>query len=420
MGQVVAGSWPLLLGIFLLMVGNGLQGTLLGVRGGLEGFSTTAMSVVMSAYFLGFLFSARITPDLIRRVGHVRVFAAMGSLISAALILYPALVEPWAWTLLRVVVGFCFCGVYITAESWLNNASANDTRGKALGAYMAVQMGGIVAAQYLLTLGDPSGFILFIVPSVLVSISFAPILLTVSPTPAFETTRPMSLPQLFRVSPLGCVGMFLTGAVFAAMFGMSAVYGTLAGLSVPQISVFVASFYVGGVLLQLPIGWISDRMDRRVLVMAVAAAGGLAGLVGTLFSGSFTVTLLVGFLIGGMTNPLYSLLLAYTNDYLERDQMASASGGLLFINGVGAILGPLTVGPVMEAIGPRGYFLYMGAVLAILAVYAGWRMTRRSRADLDEQGAAPYAPVLPSASPVAVQAAVEVYEGGRGEGNEAA
>lgn len=419
MVQVIAGSWPLLLGIFLLMVGNGLQGTLLGVRGGIEGFSTTAMSVVMSAYFVGFLFSARVTPLLIGRVGHVRVFAAMGSLISAALVLYPAVVDPIAWTLLRVVVGFCFCGVYITAESWLNNASANETRGKALAVYMVVQMGGIIMAQYLLTLGDPSGFILFIVPSVLVSISFAPILLSVSPTPAFETTRPMSLPHLFRVSPLGCVGMFLTGGVFAAMFGMSAVYGTLAGLSVPQISVFVSSFYIGGVLLQLPIGWISDRMDRRVLVLVVAAAGGVAGLIGTVFSGNFAVTLMAGFLIGGLTNPLYSLLLAYTNDYLERDQMASASGGMLFINGLGAIFGPLLVGPVMEAIGPRGYFLFMGLLLAVLSAYAGWRMTRRRRKRTEEPGT-PYAPVLPSASPVAVQAAAEVYEVRRADGNEAA
>jgi len=417
--QVVAGSWPLLLGIFMLMVGNGLQGTLLGVRGGIEGFSTTAMSVVMSAYFVGFLFSARVTPLLIGRVGHVRVFAAMGSLISAALILYPAVVDPVAWTLLRVVVGFCFCGVYITAESWLNNASGNETRGKALALYMVVQMAGIIAAQYLLTLGDPSGFILFIVPSVLVSISFAPILLSVSPSPAFATTRAMSLPQLYRVSPLGCVGMFLTGGVFAAMFGMSAVYGTLAGLSVPQISVFVSAFYVGGVLMQLPIGWVSDRMDRRVLVLVVAAAGGVAGLAGTLLADIYAVTLAAAFLIGGLTNPLYSLLLAYTNDYLDRDQMAAASGGMLFINGLGAIFGPLLVGPVMEAIGPRGYFLFMGLLLAALSAYAGWRMTRRRR-ERTEEPATPYAPVLPSASPVAVQAAAEVYEERRADGNEAA
>ena len=417
--QVVAGSWPQLSGIFMLMVGNGLQGTLLGVRGGIEGFSTTAMSVVMSAYFVGFLFSARVTPLLIGRVGHVRVFAAMGSLISAALILYPAVVDPVAWTLLRVVVGFCFCGVYITAESWLNNASANDTRGKALALYMVVQMAGIIAAQYLLTLGDPSGFILFIVPSVLVSISFAPILLSVSPSPAFATTRAMSLPQLYRVSPLGCVGMFLTGGVFAAMFGMSAVYGTLAGLSVPQISVFVSAFYVGGVLLQLPIGWVSDRMDRRVLVLGVAAAGGLAGLAGTLLADVYAVTLVAAFLIGGLTNPLYSLLLAYTNDYLDPDQMAAASGGMLFINGLGAICGPLLVGPVMEAIGPRGYFLFMGLLLALLSAYAAWRMTRRRR-ERTEEPATPYAPVLPSASPVAVQAAAEVYEERRSDGNEAA
>ena len=176
MFQVLSRSWALLIGMMLLMVGNGLQGTLLGVRGGIEGFSTFEMSIVMSAYFAGFLGGSRLAPEMIRRVGHVRVFAALASFISAILILYPAFAHPVAWTLGRVAIGFCFSGVYVTAESWLNNSSDNANRGKALSVYMIVQMFGIVSAQALLAMGDASGYALFILSSVLVSISFAPIL----------------------------------------------------------------------------------------------------------------------------------------------------------------------------------------------------------------------------------------------------
>ncbi len=270
MGQVLRSSWALLLGLLLLMVGNGIQGTLLGIRGAIEHFSTFEMSLVMSAYFLGFLFGASATPRMIQRVGHVRVFAALGSFASAVLVLYPTLTEPWAWVLLRVLIGFSFSGIYVTAESWLNNAVDNANRGRALSLYMIVQMAGIIAAQGLLVLGDPSGFILFIVPSVLVSISFAPILLSVTPSPTFETTKRMTLAELWSVSPLGCVGVFLLGGVFSGLWGMASVYGTQAGLSVSQISAFIATIYVGGLLMQYPIGWVSDRMDRRRLILGLA------------------------------------------------------------------------------------------------------------------------------------------------------
>ena len=178
MFKVIASSWALLLGMMLLMVGNGVQGTLLGIRGAIEGFSTGQMSIVMSGYFAGFLLGSRIAPALIRRVGHVRVFAALGSLISAVLVLYAAIPEWVVWTVLRVLIGFCFCGVYVTAESWLNNASGNETRGQAISLYMIVQMAGIIAAQALVNAADPAGFLLFIIPSVLVSLAFAPILLS--------------------------------------------------------------------------------------------------------------------------------------------------------------------------------------------------------------------------------------------------
>ncbi len=405
MFQVLGSAWALLLGMLLLMIGNGLQGTLLGLRGAIEGFSTFDMSIVMSAYFVGFLGGSRIAPLLIRRVGHVRVFAALGSIISGVLVLYPTLTDPAAWSILRILFGFCFSGVYVTAESWLNNATTNDNRGKALSAYMIVQMAGITIAQFIITLGDPSGFVLFIIPSVLVSLSFMPILLSVNPTPAFDTTKPMSLRQLWEASPTGCVGMFLMGGVFSAQFGMSAVYGSLAGLSVAQISTFVATIYIGGLILQYPIGYLSDRMDRRRLIMFTAAAGAIAAILGAAFQGNFAVLLVAGFLIGGLANPLYALLLAYTNDYLEYEDMAAASGGMVFINGVGAISGPVIVGWMMGLIGPVGFWVYLTFLMLLLAGYSLWRMTQRPSIPVDETSS--YTPVLPSASPVAVELAQE-------------
>lgn len=409
--EVLRSSWALLLGMMLLMVGNGLQGSLMGVRGGIEGFTTYELSLITSAYFIGFLGGSRLAPTFIQRVGHVRVFAALGSFISAVLILYPAITNPWAWMLLRIAFGFSISGVYVTAESWLNNASSNETRGQALSVYMVVQMAGIVAAQGLLNVADPAGYILFIIPSVLVSIAFAPILLSVSPTPAFGSMRQMSFSDLYKVSPLGVVGMFLLGGVFSAQFGMSAVYGTEAGLSVAQISIFVSAIFVGALVLQVPIGWISDRIDRRILILGVSAVAGAAALLAYVASEYFAVLLGCAFVIGGMTNPLYALLIAYTNDYLDPDDMAGASGGLLFVNGLGAIAGPIVTGWLMTELGPRGFWLIIAVTMITTAVYAAYRMTRRASAfaEEDDYDAVPYAPVGMGSTPVMVEYAQEYY-----------
>lgn len=403
--QVLSSAWALLLGMCLLMVGNGMQGTLLGIRGEIEGFSTLEMSIVMSAYFLGFLGGSRMAPRMIRRVGHVRVFAALASLISAVMILYPTITEVWLWTFGRVLIGFCFSAVYVTAESWLNNAATNENRGQALSLYMIVQTAGIVVSQALLLTADPSGYVLFVIPSILVSIAITPILLSISPTPAFDTTKPMSLRELVGYSPLGCVGMFLLGGVFAAQFGMASVYGTKAGLSVAQISTFVAMFFVGAVLLQYPIGWISDRMDRRFLILILAAVGAGGSVIGMLLGGQFTLLLVSAFIVGGMSNPLYSLLIAHTNDFLQHEDMAAASGGLIFINGLGAILGPIITGYMMDVVGPAGFYLFTGVLFVALVFYAAYRSTVRKALSVDETGA--YVAVAPSYTPVAMEYAQE-------------
>lgn len=385
--QVLRSAWALLLGMCLLMVGNGMQGTLLGIRGEIEGFSTLEMSVVMSAYFAGFLGGSRLAPLMIKRVGHVRVFSALASIISAVILLYPTFTDPWIWVIGRVVIGFGFSVVYVTAESWLNEAADNTNRGKALSLYMIVQTLGIVFSQALLLTADPSGFVLFVIPSVLVSLAITPILLSISPTPAFETTKPMTLRTLATSSPLGCFGMFILGGIFSAQFGMSSVYGAQAGLSVPQISLFVATFFVGSVLLQYPIGLISDRMDRRVLIIFVSSLGAAGSMIGLIFGPNFTMLLVTAFIVGGMSNPLYSLLIAHTNDFLNHEDMAAASGGLLFINGLGAISGPLIVGALMENAGPGGFYLFTAVLFLILVAYGTYRATKRGARSVEQTGA---------------------------------
>lgn len=405
MVSVLRSTWPLLLGILLLMVGNGMQGTLLGIRGSIEGIPTFQMSLVMSGYFGGFLLGSLMVPRMIKSVGHVRVFAALGSMVSAVLILFA--VEPnWIfWTLLRFLIGFCFCGVYITAESWLNAGATNETRGQTLSAYMLVQLIGIVVAQAMLNIGDPAGYLLFIIPSVLVSLAFTPILLSAQPAPQFQTIKRMSFGRLYRASPLGCVGIFLMGGVFAVLSGMSSVWGAQIGLSVAQISLFVASIYAGGMVLQYPIGWISDRYDRRMLVLIMSALGGLVALIVIAAQPGTWGLIVAGAIMGGVANPIYALLLAYTNDYLDQSDMAAASAGLLFIYGLGSMGGPIITGWLMGVLGPDGYWVYMGLLLMLLAAYAGWRATQRRALTATEQGS--FAVIAPNTTSLTIEAALD-------------
>lgn len=400
---VLRHSWPLLLGIMLLMVGNGIQSTLLGIRGNIEGFTTFQLSIVMSSYFLGFLFGSRLAPRMIRRVGHVRVFSALGSMISAILVVYPVLPDWVIWSVLRVLIGLAFSGIYITSESWLNNTATNETRGQALSAYMIVQMIGVVSAQVLLNVADPADFTLFVIPSVLVSLAFMPVLLAATPSPTFELTQGMSIRELFSTSPLGCMGMVMTGGIFSALFGMASVWGAQTGLSVREISIFIGTMYAGGLVAQYPIGWLSDRMDRRKMVLALAAIGAVLMVPATVLSMPFIGLMIVSGLLGATTNPLYSLLIAYTNDFVPKERMAAASAGLLFLNGLGAIFGPLATGWIMGQIGPEGFFLFIGVLFAVLAGYAAWRMTRRAA----PAGSGNFATLAPTATALAVGKAVE-------------
>lgn len=405
---VLRHSWALLLGLLLLMLGNGLQGTLLGVRGSLEQMSSSTMGYIMSAYYIGFLGSSRLTPIMLRRVGHVRVFAAYGSLVSAAFILYAAVVHPVAWWFLRLLVGFCLCGVYIVAESWLNNSATNETRGQALSLYLIVQMGGIVLGQLLLNVADPGGYGLFVLITVLVSVSIAPMLLASAPAPVHGTARSMSIRELIGASPLACFGSLMLGGVFAILFAMSPVYATERGLSIAETSYFVTAIFLGGMLLQFPIGWLSDRMDRRKLIIAAAGIGAVVAYIGMLYGNNVFVLLGVAFVLGGMSNPLYSLLIAHANDFLEYEQMAAASGGLLFINGLGAMSGPIVVGFVMSRFGNEWFFILLVLLLSTIMLYGLYRTTKREAvAPADHT---PHVALSTRSTFVATEYAIEIAE----------
>ncbi|MBE9640026.1 MFS transporter [Salipiger mangrovisoli] len=401
--SVLGSVWALLLGTLLIMLGNGMQFTLIGLRGDLEGFSTGALAVITSGYYIGFLSGARVTPVLIRRVGHVRVFAALGSFMSAGLIALPLATETWAWTLLRLIIGFCMSGVYVSAESWLNHAATNDTRGKVLSAYMIAQTLGVIGAQWLLTLGDAGTSSLFIVASILVSLSFGPILLSVSPTPPVNVTRAMSLRELFGHAPLSTVGTFLLGSIYATQSGMGAVFGTQIGLTTSQVALFVATLFAGALFLQYPIGWLSDFMDRRKLIFAAAALGAAACAFGLVTEGRSDFLLIAAFLAGGVTTPLYSLFLAYANDDLSADDMPAASGALVFVFGIGAIAGPLLAGWAMQFLGPQGFWLVLAVTFAGIALYSLYRMTQRPPIQVKDTDS--YLNVLPTTSLVAIEAA---------------
>jgi hypothetical protein len=292
------------------------------------------------------------------------------------------------------------------SESWLNDRATNATRGALLSLYMVVQMGAMGVGQFLLTAGEPASFELFVLVSVLVSLAAVPIALTVKPGPRFHELAHVGLRRVFRAAPLGVVGTVGVGLSHGAVFGMGAVYARSLGLTIPQVSVFMAATIFGGVALQAPIGHLSDRTDRRRVIVAVGlAAAGLA-VVGAETAAPGPGLLVLMAALGGMTIPLYSLCIAHANDYLAPGEMVAASGSLILANGVGAVVGPFGASLAMSAVGPDGFFWTLAAVHVGVALYAAYRITRRAPAGDDRSD---WAPLAPRSSPV-VAALAEDHE----------
>jgi len=407
--SAVRSVWALLFGFALLMLGNGLQGSLLGLRASLEGFGTGVTGIVMSAYFIGLLFGAAITPKLVLRVGHIRVFAALASLASAFVLLHAVFLTAPAWFVIRLVTGFCFSGLYVVAESWLNQASTNETRGKLLSIYMVISYASMGFGQLLLNVADPGGFPLFILISVLVSLALVPISLTRTFAPQIETPQAISLKQLYQLSPMGFIGCLFSGFALGAFFGMGAVYGKLSGFSIGELSLLLSLPLLGLVLFQFPIGALSDRFDRRVILCIAAFASTVLALVCIVAFGYSFLAIGISFTVfGGISMPIYSLSIAHTNDNLNLDQMLEASSKLVFVFGLGSVFGPLTAGLAMDLFGPQAFFVYLAIVYAFIGCFGLYRMTQRQTVPLEERG--DFVLVAPRASHVATLAAVEYAE----------
>ncbi|MGH1481529.1 MAG: MFS transporter [Geminicoccales bacterium] len=382
----ISSSWALFLGMALLMTANGLQGSLLGLRASIEAFPTTVTGVLMSAFYLGFLAGSMMTPSMVVRVGHVRVFAALASLASTAILIHAVVVNPVSWGMMRLVSGLCYAGLYVVAESWLNEKATNENRGQLLSVYMVISMGGMAVGQGLLNVGDPGHADLFILVSILVSLALIPMLLSVNRGPVMDAPAPISIKEVYQSSPTGVVACLMIGILQGGAFSMGAVYGELLGLSVPALSLFMSALIIGGVLFQWPIGRISDRYDRRLVLMVVTFVGTALAVIAGLAALSFQALLGVTFLYGGMMVPMYSIAIAYANDHLKPDQMVAASGTLVLVGGIGAFIGPTLVAGAMDLWGPKGFFWSLASIHVGLGVFILYRMTQRAALPAEEQG----------------------------------
>jgi MFS family permease len=400
--RTVVGCWPLLFGIGLIMVGNGLQGSLLGLRATFEGFSHAVTGLIMSGYFVGYSLGSIFTSHMLDRVGHIRVFAALSSLVSIAALLHALFLTPALWLMMRICTGFCLAGLFVVAESWLNESITNLNRGKLLAFYMVVTLGGLGIGPLLLNFAEPSGFELFILVSVLFSFALVPILLTVGPAPNFEVSKQIKIRELYSDAPLGVAGCVVAGLSNGTILALGAVYAEAIGLSIKQVSLLMSVTILGGVLFQLPIGVVSDKFDRRIIFTIVTFAAAASAATAILFSTCSLIGLyfFVG-IFGGLSFPMYSLCLAITNDRLDREQMVDASSVLVLFTGLGAIVGPLVTGVAMSLIGSWTFLGFLAFVHAVLGLYIIYRIILYPPVPVEEQGEYAYLPRTSSVSAVA-------------------
>jgi MFS family permease len=382
----VVGLWALFLGLGLMMIGNGLNGSLVGLRSGAEGFSLTVTGVIMAGYFAGFLLGPTAVVQMIPKVGHIRVFAGLASTASSAVLVHALIVDPVVWMGLRFVFGFCMAGLYVVIESWLNEMSSSVNRGRTLAVYMLVTMGGMVIGQLLLGIGDSNGFQLFILASILVSLSLVPMTLAATTKqPPVRMPARTSVRELLGYVPTGAVGSFMVGACTGALLGLGAVYASSVGMSIERTSIFLAAPLIGAIIFQWPVGWVSDRVSRRFVIFVVANVAGAAATTLAIVSSDSAIVIPLMVLFGGANFSLYSLVVAYTLDWTPVDKTVAASGTLVRINGTGAILGPLIGAGLMAAFDPTMYFWTMVGTQTVIVVYVGYRLLAKDAMPLERQ-----------------------------------
>ena len=375
LSQVLMPLSPLLAAVALVVIGVGLLFSVMGIRANLSNFSSVTLGLVMSAYYVGFLVGSYFAPWLIRRIGHIRAFAALASMASTMPILHAMWVNPWFWGGLRLLTGLCVIGMYVVIESWLNSATPSKHRGKVFGTYMIVCSVAGAVGQWLILVGDKMSFVPFALVAIVFSIALLPITLSPQDEPDVEAAPRFSLRRLFQVSPLGVVGVTAAGVLNGAFFGMGAAFAQGAGLSDTNVASFMGATLLGGALFQWPVGHYSDKHDRRLVLFWVCVVG--AGVAAAAYLTSTMVRdsvieeslIFLGVLLGGMIFTVYGLSVAYVNDLIPPQEVVETSTGLLLMYGVGAVLGPFLAGLVMSATDNAGFMLFLAAVMGLVALY---------------------------------------------------
>ena len=391
MNKVFKNSWALFMGMGAIMLAYGYQNALLGVRAVIEDFSLASTGFMMSGYFVGYFIGARTIPSVISGVGHIRVFAAFASVASLAILVHSIFINPLTWFLLRVITGYSMVSIYTIAESWLNDRSSNKNRGKVLSIYMIILYGSMGLGMFMLNFSSPEKFQPFILISVLMSAALLPILLTKRKPPQFKKIQSMSLKDLYDSSPLGMVSAVLYGIVQSALFTLLAVYAAAMNFSIFDISLVTFLLAISGAVSQYPVGYISDKFDRRkVIIYSTFGAAIFAFLaifsVGTMYLpeglGSSKLWFYIFLVLFSVCSlPMFSLILAHTNDFITRDKFVAAGAGLQFAFGLGAISGPFLCSLLMGLVGNNGFFVFLIFFHCVIGFYGIHRMKVRPSED---------------------------------------
>lgn len=367
--------WPLLAGVLAIQLGNGLLSTALGLRSDAAGFNAEEIALVMSGLYAGQVIASILCPRLIARAGHVAaytLFAVMAAVSPLAVLLST---DPITWSASRFVFGFGLAGIFVVVESWLNDRSANAMRGRVFAAYILVQLAGLMIAQFFVPmLADNLPLSMSIVASFGV-VAILPVALSRIERPTRHPFVRASFRALASASPVGVVGAIVSGFVWAVVMAMSPIYAQRAGFDADGIALFVAALVFGGIVLQIPIGWISDLRDRRIVLASMAGLAALAAGAGAASHGvDATMTTFAIALFGGLTFPFYTVAVAHVNDRISAEHRLPASGAMILLFGIGSVLGPIAASAAMEMLGPRGFFLLLVAVTAALSLYAIYRI----------------------------------------------
>ncbi len=391
MNKVLKNSWALFLGMGFIMMAYGFQGSLLGVRAVQEEFSITATGFMMSGYFVGYFIGAATIPTIISRVGHIRVFAAFASLASLVILVHSIIIHPIIWFLLRILTGISMVCIYTVAESWLNDRSSNKNRGSVLSIYMVILYGTMGVGMFLLNFSSPKNFQPFILVSVITSAALIPILLTKKKPPTFKKIKAMTLKNLYDASPFGMVSSLFYGTIQSALFTLLAVYATSMNFTILEISIVTFLLAVSGAVAQFPIGKISDIYDRRKVIVFSTFGAAVFSILAIIVSRqmylpdglatSKTWFYIFFILFSFCSLPMFSLILAHTNDYISKDKFVAAGAGLQFAFGLGAMSGPFLCSIFMDLVGSNGFFIFLFIFHSIIGIFGIYRMKIRATVD---------------------------------------